>query len=108
MNAAVRDSDTLFAQAIEIASPEDRDLFLKNACADDPEMRREVERLVHDHFRAGAFLESPAAHVVARFHRNRDCQFAEHDRPRLIERRQLLDRPKAGFEVFRFQAGTAG
>jgi serine/threonine protein kinase len=65
MNAAVRDSDTLFAQAIEIACPEERALFQEKACANDPELRREVEKLVRDHFRAGAFLERPAAHVVA-------------------------------------------
>jgi serine/threonine protein kinase len=65
MNAAVRDSDTLFAQAIEIASPEERALFLEKACANDAALRREVEKLVRDHFRAGAFLERPAAHVVA-------------------------------------------
>jgi serine/threonine protein kinase len=65
MNAAGRDADTLFAQAIEIASAEERALFLEQGCADDPQLRREVEKLVRDHFRAGAFLERPAAHVVA-------------------------------------------
>jgi serine/threonine-protein kinase len=64
MNAAPRDSDTLFAQAIEIASPEERALFLEKACANDLELRREVEKLVRDHFRAGEFLERPAAHIV--------------------------------------------
>ena len=65
MNTAPRDSDTLFAQAIEIASPEERALFLEKACANDLELRWEVEKLVRDHFRAGAFLERPAAHIVA-------------------------------------------
>src|SRR5215467_13123724 len=65
MNAVVRGSDTVFAEAIEIASPEERALFLEKACAHDPELRREVEKLVRDHFRAGAFLERPAAHLVA-------------------------------------------
>jgi serine/threonine protein kinase/tetratricopeptide (TPR) repeat protein len=64
MNDAVRDCDTLFAQAIEIASPEERALFLEKACAHDPELRREVEKLVRDHFRAGEFLERPAAQIV--------------------------------------------
>jgi serine/threonine protein kinase/predicted negative regulator of RcsB-dependent stress response len=64
MNAAARDSDTLFAQAIEIASPEERALFLEKACASDLELRREVENLVRDHFRAGEFLARPAAHIV--------------------------------------------
>jgi serine/threonine protein kinase len=65
MNAAVRDSDTLFGQAIEIASPEERALFLQKACADDPELWSELEKLVRYHFRAGSFLESPATQVVA-------------------------------------------
>jgi serine/threonine-protein kinase len=65
MNAAARGSDTVFAQAIEIASPEERALFLAKACANDPDLHREVEQLVRDHFRAGAFLERPAAHIVA-------------------------------------------
>jgi serine/threonine protein kinase/tetratricopeptide (TPR) repeat protein len=64
MNAAARNSDTLFAQAIEIASPEERALFLEKACANDVELRREVEKLVRDHFRAGEFLARPAAHIV--------------------------------------------
>jgi serine/threonine protein kinase/tetratricopeptide (TPR) repeat protein len=65
MNAAGRDADTLFAQAIEIAAPEERALFLEKACGHDPELRRELEKLVRDHFRAGEFLERPAAHIVA-------------------------------------------
>jgi eukaryotic-like serine/threonine-protein kinase len=65
MNVEVRNSDTLFAQAIEIATPETRALFLEKACGNDPELRREVEKLVGDHFRAGEFLERPAARVVA-------------------------------------------
>jgi tetratricopeptide (TPR) repeat protein len=57
-------SDTVFAQAIEIASFEDRVRFLEKACAHDPDLRREVEKLVRDHFRAGDFLEMPAGHMV--------------------------------------------
>jgi serine/threonine protein kinase len=56
--------DTIFAQAIEIASAEERAVFLEQACANDPGLRREVEQLVRDHFRAGAFLERPAAQLL--------------------------------------------
>src|SRR5215471_5365319 len=59
-----RNVDTVFAQAIEIEAPEERAAFLENACAKDAELRREVEKLVHDYFRAGEFLERPAAHIV--------------------------------------------
>src|SRR5262249_60931857 len=65
MRQDVRNADTVFAQAIEIEAPEERAAFLENACANDPELRREVEKLVHDYFRAGSFLESPAARVVS-------------------------------------------
>jgi eukaryotic-like serine/threonine-protein kinase len=65
MNASVRNFDTLFAQAIEIASAEERALFLEQACASDSQLRHDVEKLVRDHFRAGEFLQRPAAHIVA-------------------------------------------
>jgi serine/threonine protein kinase/WD40 repeat protein len=64
MRQDARNADTLFAQAIEIASPQERAAFLENACANDPELRREVEKLVADYFRAGAFLEQPVAHIA--------------------------------------------
>jgi WD40 repeat protein/serine/threonine protein kinase len=57
--------DTLFAQAIEIASARERTAFLEEACGSDLQLRRELEKLVRDHFRAGDFLERPAAHVAA-------------------------------------------
>jgi serine/threonine protein kinase len=57
--------DTIFAQAIEIASAQERAVFLEQACGSDPGLRRELEQLVRDHFRAGAFLERPAAHLGA-------------------------------------------
>src|SRR5262249_46077466 len=65
MSPDVRHADTVFAQAIEIESPEERSVFLDKACASDPELRREVEKLVRDYFRAGEFLERPAAQAVA-------------------------------------------
>src|SRR5438876_233961 len=57
--------ETVFAQAVEIESPAERAAFLDQACCNDPELRREVGKLVLDHFRAGEFLERPAAHIVA-------------------------------------------
>ena len=43
MRQDARNADTVFAQAIEIASPQERAAFLENACANDPELRHEVE-----------------------------------------------------------------
>jgi WD40 repeat protein/serine/threonine protein kinase len=57
--------ETIFAQAIEIESPEDRAAFLDQACTNHPELRREVEKLVVDYFRAGQFLEKPAPALLA-------------------------------------------
>jgi serine/threonine protein kinase len=51
--------ESLFARAIEIASAEERAAFLDQACPNAPALRWEVEKLVGDHFRAGAFLEQP-------------------------------------------------
>jgi hypothetical protein len=69
--------DTIFAQAIEIASAPERTAFLEEACRGDPGLQRELEQLVRDHFRAGAFLERPAAHLVT--------AVEEPDRARLLE-----------------------
>src|SRR5208282_4708474 len=44
---------------------EKRAAFLDQACGNDPEFRREMEKLVFDHFRAGQFLERPADYFVA-------------------------------------------
>ena len=55
--------ETIFGRAIEIASSQKRAAFLQQACQDDHELRREVERLVGDFFRAGEFLQDPVAHV---------------------------------------------
>src|SRR5579871_3728583 len=63
MRQDARNADTVFAQAIEIEAPEERAAFLEDACANDLELRREVEKLVQDYFRAGTFLERPAAHL---------------------------------------------
>src|SRR5262245_47080465 len=57
--------DTIFAQAIEIESAQERAVFLEEACGSDPGLRREVEQLVRDYFRAGDFRERPAADLVA-------------------------------------------
>src|SRR5262249_40841945 len=57
--------DTIFAQAIAIDSDQHRAAFLEDSCGADPELRREVERLVRDYFRAGDFLERPAGSIAA-------------------------------------------
>jgi serine/threonine protein kinase/WD40 repeat protein len=53
--------DTIFCAAVEIASAEDRAAYIARACGEDLGLRGQVERLVAAHFRAGGFLEPPAA-----------------------------------------------
>lgn len=57
--------ETLFSKAIEIASSQDREAYLDRACRESPSLRREVEKLVVDYFRAGTFLEKPVAQIAA-------------------------------------------
>jgi serine/threonine protein kinase len=59
MTPHVCNADSVFAEAIQIASPQERATYLEAACAGDPEQRRLLEKLVTDHFRAGDFLECP-------------------------------------------------
>ncbi len=55
---------SLLESAIE-RDPPTREAFLDEACAGDPELRREVEVLLDSHARAGEFIESPAYAVMA-------------------------------------------
>src|SRR5262245_39634743 len=55
--------DALFCAAIEIGSAEGRAAFLARACGEDAELRGRLEKLVAAHFRAGGFLEQPAAEI---------------------------------------------
>jgi tetratricopeptide (TPR) repeat protein/tRNA A-37 threonylcarbamoyl transferase component Bud32 len=57
--------DSIFCTAIAIASAEDRAAYIVRACGSDPELRGQVEKLVRAHFRAGSFLEQPAAEAGA-------------------------------------------
>src|SRR6266404_9738086 len=51
--------DTIFCAAIEIASEADRAAYIRQACADDSDLRACVEKLVAAHFQAGSFLDEP-------------------------------------------------
>jgi serine/threonine protein kinase/tetratricopeptide (TPR) repeat protein len=56
--------EIIFAQAIDIPSPEERAAYLDQACSSDRALRAEVEKLVKDYFKAGEFLQRPVAHVA--------------------------------------------
>src|ERR1017187_10401689 len=57
--------DNLLQAALERA-PGERDAFLRQACAGDEAIEREVRSLRASQQRAGSFLESPAIEVAAR------------------------------------------
>ena len=53
-------------QAVLERPPEERDAFLRQACAGDEALEREVRSLLASQQQAGSFLESPAMEVAAR------------------------------------------
>ncbi len=55
--------DQVFAEALEI-SPAERQAFLDTACAGDPEMRLEVERLLAADEESSTFLERPVSELL--------------------------------------------
>ena len=50
----------IFLAAIEIADPAERAAYLDEACADDAELRAQVEELLKTHNETSQFLETPA------------------------------------------------
>jgi eukaryotic-like serine/threonine-protein kinase len=52
--------DTIFAAAIELSSPADREVYIARACGENADLRERVTELVAAHFRAGTFLDAPA------------------------------------------------
>jgi eukaryotic-like serine/threonine-protein kinase len=51
----------IFDQAIDLASPADRNTYLDKVCAATPELRSKVEALLQAHDNASSFLDSPAS-----------------------------------------------
>jgi serine/threonine protein kinase/Tol biopolymer transport system component len=47
--------------------PEERDVFLSQACGGDISLRQEVESLIESHERTGTFIDSPAYQAAAKF-----------------------------------------
>jgi hypothetical protein len=55
----------VFFAALEKASPAERSAYLDEACAGDPDLRREVEVLLRAHDRPDPLLDQPAAQLLA-------------------------------------------
>jgi serine/threonine protein kinase len=60
MNQSSPRTLTIFGEALECASHEERAEFLDRACASDRELRASVEELLQAHERAGKFLDGTA------------------------------------------------
>jgi eukaryotic-like serine/threonine-protein kinase len=52
--------ESLFHEALD-RKPDERALFLDQACGDDSWLRNKIEALIRSHERAGSFLETPAS-----------------------------------------------
>src|SRR5438874_7094898 len=55
----------IFIAALQEGDPARRQAYLDEACARQPELRRQVEQLLRLHEGAGSFLEKPAAESAA-------------------------------------------
>ncbi len=70
-------------QSVLDRAPEERDAFLRQACAGDQALEREVRSLLTSDEQAGKFLQNPALEVAARalaHQQNPDQGGAAHDR----------------------------
>jgi WD40 repeat protein/serine/threonine protein kinase len=65
MRPTAQPIDSILAAAVEMSSEEERRQFVEQACAGDAGLKKRVEELIENHFRAGSFLEPPAAHLAA-------------------------------------------
>src|SRR5947207_4984885 len=65
MAPAIDPIESILAAAVEIGSDAERRAYVEQACAGHTELKRRVEELVENHFRAGSFLESPAPDLGA-------------------------------------------
>src|ERR1022692_3272970 len=73
-------------QSVLDRAPEERDAFLRNACAGDETLEREVRSLLALEERAGRFLENPAIEVAARGLARRHSEDAQESADFLIDR----------------------
>src|SRR5947207_15682618 len=60
MAEAKPDEATIFNVARQIEAPDDRRLYVRQTCGEDPELYARVEALLRVHDEEQSFLESPA------------------------------------------------
>src|SRR5579872_6938674 len=59
MNSAPDKAKSIFLAALEFASEDERQEYLKETCGEDASLRREVDDLLSHHGKLGTFLQSP-------------------------------------------------
>jgi serine/threonine protein kinase/WD40 repeat protein len=64
MPTSVRTEESIFTEALDKRSPEERAAFLDGACGSDAVLRARVENLLKSHEHAGSFLRKPLATTV--------------------------------------------
>jgi serine/threonine protein kinase len=64
MNADFRRVKEIFLAAVEKQDAAERDAYLREACGQDEDLRRQVDALLGKHAQAGSFLEPPARSPV--------------------------------------------
>lgn len=60
---------SIFIAALEIDNPSDRAVYLDKACADDADLRKRIDGLLHAHARAGGVLDRPGEEASTEDHR---------------------------------------
>jgi WD40 repeat protein/serine/threonine protein kinase len=57
--------DSIFCAAVEIASSQEREAYLDQACGHDPQLRGQVQKLLEAHFQSGSFMHQPAVALLS-------------------------------------------
>jgi hypothetical protein len=60
MSVQTPSARAIFERALELTTDADRQAYLDECCAGDPELRDKVEALLKAHAEAGSFLAQPA------------------------------------------------
>src|SRR4029450_13540667 len=64
MDSPSTTAKTVFLEALEIASAQERQALLDARCGPDAELRREVDELLAHHGKVAGFLETPPTEVA--------------------------------------------
>lgn len=59
MLTAIQDGDAIFSHAIKIASAEERNAYIAQACGNDADLRRQIEERVAEHFQTHNGSDKP-------------------------------------------------